>query len=57
MRGMWRAESMDEGRAHRAILKRRDGVIVCCTGELDAVHGKAPYVLAEALPQLLRAVA
>jgi hypothetical protein len=48
---------MDEGRAHCAILERRDGVIVGCTGELGTTLGEASYALAKALPRLLLAVA
>jgi hypothetical protein len=47
---------MDEGRACRAVLERRDGVIVGHTRELGAALGEALYVLAEALPRLLLAV-
>jgi hypothetical protein len=43
-------ELMDQGSAGRAVLERRDGVIVSRTGELGATLGEAPYVLAEALP-------
>jgi hypothetical protein len=44
----WHAapESMDEGRARRAILERRDGVFVCRTEKLGAALGEASYVLA-----------
>jgi hypothetical protein len=49
-------ESMDEGGARRAVLKRRDGVVVCRAGELGAVLGEASYVLAETPPWLLLAV-
>jgi hypothetical protein len=49
-------ESMDEGRARRAVLECRDGVVVGRTGELGAALGEASYVLAEALPRLLLAV-
>jgi hypothetical protein len=50
------SESVDEGRARRAVLERQDGVIVGRTGELGAALGEASYVLAETLPQLLLAV-
>jgi hypothetical protein len=50
-------ESVDEGRARHAVLEHRDGVIVGRTGELGAALGEALYVLAEALPRLLLAVA
>jgi hypothetical protein len=50
-------ESVDEGRACRVVLERRDGVVVGRTGELSVVLGEASYVLAEALPRLLLAVA
>jgi hypothetical protein len=39
-------ESMEEGRARRAVLERRDGVVVGRTGELGAALGEAAYVLA-----------
>jgi hypothetical protein len=48
---------MDEGCARRAVLERRDGIVVGCTGELGATLGEASYVLALALPRLLLAVA
>jgi hypothetical protein len=51
------SESVDEGRAHRAILERRDGVVVGRTGELGAALVEASYVLAETLPRPLLAVA
>jgi hypothetical protein len=38
-------EPVDEGRARRAVLERRDGVIVGRTGELSAALGEASYVL------------
>jgi hypothetical protein len=50
-------ESVDEGRARRAVLEHRDGVVVCRAGELGAALGEASYVLAETLPRLLLAVA
>jgi hypothetical protein len=50
-------ELVDEGRARRAVLKCRDGVVVGRTGELGAVLGEVSYVLMEALPRLLLAVA
>jgi hypothetical protein len=50
-------ESVDEGRARRAVLERRDGVVVGRTEELGAALGEAFYVLAETFPQLLLAVA
>jgi hypothetical protein len=34
-------ESVDEGRARRVVLERRDGVVVGHTGELGAVLGEA----------------
>jgi hypothetical protein len=48
---------VDEGCARRAVLECRDGVVVGRTGELGAALGEASYVLAEALPRLLLAVA
>jgi hypothetical protein len=51
------SESVDEGRARRAVLERRDGIVVGCTGELGAALGEVLYVLAETLPRLLLAVA
>jgi hypothetical protein len=55
----WHAtpESVDEGRSRRAVLKRRDGIVVGRAGELGAVLGEAPYVLTETLLRLLLAVA
>jgi hypothetical protein len=50
-------KSMDEGRARRAVLECRDGIVVSRTGELGATLGEASYVLAEALPRLLLVVA
>jgi hypothetical protein len=50
-------KSVDEGRARRAVLERRDGVIVSRTGELGATLGEASYVLVETLSRLLLAVA
>jgi hypothetical protein len=50
-------KSLDEGHARRAVLERRDGVIVGRTRELGAALGEASYVLAETLPRLLLAVA
>jgi hypothetical protein len=50
-------ESVDDGRARRAILERRNGIIVSRTGELGAALGEASYVLAETLPRPLLAVA
>jgi hypothetical protein len=50
-------ESVDEGRARRAVLERRDGGIIDRTGELGAALGEALYVLAETPPWLLLAVA
>jgi hypothetical protein len=50
-------KSVDEGRARRAVLECRNGVIVGCIGELGAALGEASYVLAETLPRLLLAVA
>jgi hypothetical protein len=47
---------VDEGGAHRAVLKHRDGIVVRRAGELGAALGEAPYVLAETLPRLLLAV-
>jgi hypothetical protein len=47
---------MDEGGARRTVLKRRDGTVVCCAGELGARLGEASYVLAKTLPRLLLAV-
>jgi hypothetical protein len=49
-------ESMDKGHARRAIMERRDGIVVGRIGELGAALGEALYVLAEALPRLLLAV-
>jgi hypothetical protein len=49
-------ESMDEGRARRAVFERRDDVVVGRTVELGAVLGEVPYVLTEALPRLLLVV-
>jgi hypothetical protein len=43
-------ESSNEGRAHRAVLERRDGIIVSRTRELGAVLGEALYVLEETSP-------
>jgi hypothetical protein len=51
------SESVDEGGVGRAILKRRDGIVVGCTGKLGAALGEAPDVLAQAFSQLLLAVA
>jgi hypothetical protein len=48
---------MDEGSAGRAVLERRDGVIVSCIGKFGAALGEAPNVLAQALFRLLLAVA
>jgi hypothetical protein len=48
---------VDEGRSRRAVLKRRDGIVVGRAGELGAVLGEAPYVLTETLLRLLLAVA
>jgi hypothetical protein len=42
--------SSNEGRAHRAVLERRDGIIVSRTRELGAVLGEALYVLEETSP-------
>jgi hypothetical protein len=50
-------ESVDEGRARRAVLERRDGFVVGRTGDLGAALGEAPYVFAETFPGLLLAVA
>jgi hypothetical protein len=50
-------EPVDEGRARRAMLERRDGVVVGRTGELGAALGEASYVLTETFPWLLLAVA
>jgi hypothetical protein len=50
-------ESVDEGRASRVVLERRDGDIVGRTRELGAALGEASYVLTETLPRLLLAVA
>jgi hypothetical protein len=50
-------ESVDEGRACRAILERRDGVVVSRTRELGAALGEASYVLAETIPRPLLAFA
>jgi hypothetical protein len=44
------SESVNEGRARRAVLECRDGVVVDRTGELGATLGEASYVLTEALP-------
>jgi hypothetical protein len=41
---------VDEGRARRAVLERRDGIVVGRTWELGAAHGEALYVLAETPP-------
>jgi hypothetical protein len=49
-------ESVDEGGAHRSVLKRLDRVIVCCARELGAALGEASYVLAKTFPRLLLAV-
>jgi hypothetical protein len=46
---------MDQGRARRAVLEHRDGVVVGRTGELGAAHGEALFVLAETFPRLLLA--
>jgi hypothetical protein len=43
-------EPVDEGGACRAVLERRDGVIVGRAGELGAALGEASYVLAETPP-------
>jgi hypothetical protein len=51
------SKSVDEGRARRAVLECRDGVVVGRTGELGAALGEASYVLVETLPRLLLAVA
>jgi hypothetical protein len=51
------SESVDEGGTGRAVLECRDGVIVGCTGKLGAALGEASDVLAQALFQLLLAVA
>jgi hypothetical protein len=50
-------ESVDEGCACRAVLERRDGVIVSRAGELGVALGEASYVFAETFPQLLLVVA
>jgi hypothetical protein len=50
------SESVDDGRARRAVLERRDGVVVGRTGEFGAALGEASYVLMETLPRLLLAV-
>jgi hypothetical protein len=50
------SESVDEGCARRAVLERRDGVVVDRTSELGAALGEASYVLTETLPRLLLAV-
>jgi hypothetical protein len=42
-------ESMDEGGACRAILERRDGVVVGRTREFSAALGETPNVLAQTL--------
>jgi hypothetical protein len=49
-------QSVDQGGVGRAVLEHRDGVVVCCTGNLGATVGEAPDVLAQALPLLLLAV-
>jgi hypothetical protein len=49
-------ESENEGRARRAVLERRDGVVVGSTRELGAALGEALDVLAETLYRLLLAV-
>jgi hypothetical protein len=58
-RGSERAmpEAMDEGGAGRAVLERRDGLVVRRAGKLGTSLGEAPDVLAQALPWLLLAVA
>jgi hypothetical protein len=43
-------ESVNKGRACRAVLKRRDGVVVGRAGELGAALGEALYVLTETSP-------
>jgi hypothetical protein len=48
---------VDEGGAGGIILKRRDGVIVCGTGELGDALGEEPDVVVQALTRLLFAVA
>jgi hypothetical protein len=50
-------EPVDEGRARRAVLERRDGIVVGGTGELGAALGEASYVLVESSTRLLLAVA
>jgi hypothetical protein len=39
-------ESMDDGRARRAVLEHLDGVVVGRAGELDTTLGEVLYVLA-----------
>jgi hypothetical protein len=50
-------ESIDEGRARRAVLERRDGIGFGCVGEFGAALGEALNVLTQALSRLLLAVA
>jgi hypothetical protein len=50
-------ESVHEVRARRAVLERRDGIIVGPIGELGATLGEALYVLMETHSRLLLAVA
>jgi hypothetical protein len=50
-------ESVDEGRACRAVLECRDGFIVGRIGELSATLGEASYVLTETFSRLLLAIA
>jgi hypothetical protein len=50
-------DMMDEGGACRAVLERRNGVVVGCIREFGAALGEASDVLALALPRLLLAVA
>jgi hypothetical protein len=50
-------DPVDQGGAHRFVLKLRDVVVIGRTGELGAALGEASYVLAKALPGLLLAVA
>jgi hypothetical protein len=59
LRGSRRAapKSMDEGGAGRAVLERRDGVVVHRTGKFSVVLGEASDVFAQALPRLLLAIA
>jgi hypothetical protein len=48
---------MDDRGVGRAVLERRDGVIIGHTGEFGVALGEAPNVLVQALSQLMLAVA